>query len=273
MGNMDIWQAVLLGVVQGITEWLPVSSSGHLVLFQSFLADPPLLFDVMLHLGTLLVILIFLKSDIVRIISGAWCEAREKGLSWKSLKNEENLRTIFLVLVGTVPTGIIGLILNKYFVDAIFSSLWTVSICLMITGTFLLFAKEKGEKKTHQLTVGEVLLIGTFQGLAILPGISRSGITITAGLLFYMKSREAGTFSFLLFIPAVLGAVVLRFGDVTAFSTQGLLLPALAGTATSVVVGYASLWLLYRILDRDRLRLFAPYCLLVGFMVLLLLTF
>jgi len=244
-------QAVILGIVQGLTEFLPVSSSGHLVLFQTWLGDAffaqehPLLFVLALHVGTLLPVLWFYRDSL------------------RELSTERGRRMGALVLVGTVPTGLIGVLFKDHF-ETLFSSPDRVAVALLVTGA-LLFAT-RGREPTGDddaLTVRTALIIGLAQGLAITPGISRSGTTIAVALFLGLNRELAARFSFLLSIPAICGAVVLEMKDGvdvsgTDWSAVG------AGFAASMVVGYAALVMLVALVKRGGLHHFAWYLWPVG---------
>lgn len=247
---------VVLAVVQGLTEFLPVSSSGHLALLQVLWRAPlpGLLFDVMVHVGTLLSVL--------------WVFRRRWWLILQSpMRRDENLRLLFLVLVGTVPTVLLGLGLNRW-IERAFSSLLLVGIDLLITGGLLLLAERsrRGGRGLEEMTFRDALLIGTMQGIAILPGISRSGFTIGMGLILGLERGVTAEFSFILAVPAILGAAALKGLE----TLQGpaayhkLVLPYLLGTAIAAVVGVLAIRYLLRVLQRGRLEPFAYYCWAVG---------
>ena len=186
---LTLFQAVILGLIQGITEWLPVSSSGHLVIFQHlFGLQIPVFFDVLLHVGTLAVVFVVFWRDILEII---------KAILKLDFKSEYGRLFIF-ILLGSIPTALIGLIFHEILVS-FFSNLLVVAIGLIITGTLLFFCERKLGKK--ELTEKDSLLIGLVQGLAIIPGISRSGSTIGTGLLLGIDRDKVTRFSFLLSIP------------------------------------------------------------------------
>jgi undecaprenyl-diphosphatase len=252
---IEIWQAIVLGIVQGITEWLPVSSSGHLVIIQHFFdVEQPVIFDLFLHIGSLLVVCIVFFEQIKQVI-----------LSFFVKKYNKYRRIGYLVIIATIPTAIIGYLFEDLFVSA-FSALLPVGIALIITG-FLLFFCEGFEKK-NKVRTGSALAIGAMQGLAIMPGISRSGSTIAAGLFFGVGRREAVNFSFLLFIPAIIGAAVLQFRDMQNYSIEWM--PVIIGTISAVVVGYFSLRLLVFVVNKKMLKHFSYYCWILGIITVIL---
>jgi undecaprenyl-diphosphatase len=253
---IDLWQAVVLGIVQGITEWLPVSSSGHLVIIQQLFQNiqEPVTLDLFLHIGSLFVVLFVFFDEIKKIV-----------LSFFVKKYREYRKLAYFVIIGTIPTALIGYFFKDLFESA-FSSLLAVGISLLVTGTFLFFCERFQKKK--KLTLGSALTIGFVQGLAITPGISRSGSTIASALFLGIDKKEAVRFSFLLFIPAIAGATVLHFKDMTAGSIEWL--PIIVGMAVSVVVGYLALKLLILVVDKKRLHYFSYYCWLVGLLAIVL---
>ncbi len=261
--DISIPQAIILGVVQGLTEFLPVSSSAHLVFFQSLfeLKEPPMFFDVMLHVGTLLAVVVYLRRDILNIIQGIRTKLTgEKG-------NEEGARLFLLVLLGTIPTGIIGLAFKDWF-ESLFSQPLTVGIMLLVTGSFLWFTRwaKKNGKKIMNMKVIDSILIGIAQGVAIIPGISRSGATISMGLFCGVDRELSGKFSFLLSIPAILGATFLESRKID--SSQEIW-PVLIGALVAFGVGYFSLKILMRIIRIGKMAKFSYYCWVIGLLMII----
>ena len=258
---------LFLGIVQGLTEFLPVSSSGHLVLLQKMtgIDSPALLFDICVHVGTLLAVLIFFYKDIWAMILSI-CQMPRKILdsSWQSAKDDPQLQMVFYIIVGTIPTGLMGLFFRKQ-ADILFGSISLVGMMLIITGCFLLLTRfvQSGHRSIKDMTVWNALFLGFIQGLAIIPGISRSGATITAALLIKMDRPLAGRFSFLLSIPSILGALILELKEPvgeTVFSYPMILMASLV----SFAVGYFALRLLLHVVDQGRLYYFSPYCMVLG---------
>jgi undecaprenyl-diphosphatase len=279
---MTVLHAIILGVVQGLTEFLPISSSGHLVVFQQLLGlmEPGISFEISVHLGTLAAVLIFFRKEILEVnkaaVAGVRLAIAGKGGFSRLYVDDPGFRMAILLAAGSVPTAIIGILLQTQS-DRLFNSISLAGAMLIVTGLILLLtglllwltrgvdAKGRG---MSGFTLGIALAIGIVQGLAIIPGISRSGSTIATGLLFGLDSRTAGSFSFLLSIPAIVGAAGLQvlmdgFGDVA-------MVPMVVGAGVSFVVGFFSLGFLMRIVNRGRLYLFAPYCVLAGLVVLIL---
>ena len=272
---MTYLQALLLGIVQGLTEFLPISSSGHLVLVQHLfgLHGAELSFDVSVHVGTLAAVIIFFRKDILQILSGLLAVLKTaNGRPSEHDSNRDQARLAGLIILGSIPTAAIGLILHGH-ADRLFASPPLAGAMLVLTGV-LLFATRSSSRnpKTngrslHELTVKDALVIGVTQGLAVIPGISRSGSTIAVGILTGIKHEAAARFSFLLSIPAVAGAAMLVLKD--AVEQGDIHLPTcLLGGITALVVGYAALALLVYLVQKGRLYLFAPYCWIVGALAL-----
>lgn len=260
-------QALILGVVQGLTEFLPVSSSGHLVLAQQWLGEGFLFlqeavaFDLVLHVGTLLPVLYFYRADLVAIVQSIFRDAPTKHeggpMGW--LKADHHRWLAFLVVVATIPTGLMGVGLKDFF-ESIFHDAATVCGAMFFTGCVLystrFFGKAEGQKR--DFTIGMALLIGLAQGFAITPGISRSGSTIAVALMLGLDRDLAARFSFLLSIPAILGACVLVLKDGVKISPDSF--PALGvGFFASMFVGYGALSMLVALVKRGGLHKFAYY--------------
>ena len=264
----DWLQALLLGALQGLTEFLPVSSSGHLVLLRSwfgedfFAAGDEVLFFLVLHVGTLLPVLWFYRKDLGGILASARAapSLQEAGGFVQWMREEPSRWLAVGVVAGSVPTAIIGVLLEDTF-DSLFSSVTPVCIALALTG-LLLFATRfvRADASSIRIGLGAAVLIGVVQGLAITPGISRSGSTIAIALFLGLERNSAARFSFLLSIPAICGAVLLK-------SRHGLdlqsidWLPVAAGFFAALAVGYACLVLLVAIVRRGGLHRFAFYLL------------
>lgn len=247
-------ESILLGILQGLTEFLPVSSSGHLVLAQSLLPGfdgPAVAFDVLLHAGTLGAVIIYFRQDLARIAVDC-TRPREGGLHLP-----------WLLAVGTVPAGIVGV----FFADAIrplFTAPRTASVGLLVTALLLTMAWRVGtggKRSIESMTLWAALFIGTFQAVAIVPGISRSGATIAAGVFLGLSGRDAARFSFLLSIPAITGAFLLESGALKGMESVGAYT---AGAMAAALTGWASIAFLMKLLGKGRLLPFALYCLLVG---------
>ena len=269
---MNIFQTILLGIIQGLTEFLPVSSSGHLVIFQNLLGfkEPELLLDTALHLGTLLAVCIYFRSDLGKMLLGSWeFVFRDNKSGGEKRAHRPYASLTWWVLVGTVPTGLIGLFF-RHPLENFFGSVSLVAVMLLVTGTIVGLTKFIPGKAGKGRPLGYLasLAIGIAQGLAIIPGISRSGTTIACGLALGLEREMAGRFSFLLSIPAILGAVVLQLkgGDLSRVG----LLPLFCGLVSSALVGLLALKVLMGMVRKGHLFYFAPYCWALGLLVLLM---
>jgi len=259
----------MLGIIQGLTEFLPVSSSGHLVLLQNLfgITEPELLFDISLHVGSLMAIFIVFYQEIRNILQALLhlpALIKSSG-NFKSLfADNEEIRISALILVGSIPTAILGILFHKI-VDQIFGSVWIVGVMLLVTGTLLWFTRQMSVegRPLIKVSIRDVLIIGLMQGIAIMPGISRSGSTISIALFLGINREIAGRYSFLLSIPAILGAMILGL-DSTIIQTNIPVKIILLGTLTAGIVGYIALKILLRLVKQGRLYYFAPYCWLLG---------
>lgn len=262
-------EAFLLGVVQGLTEFLPISSSGHLVIVQTLLErfeQPGLFFDVVLHLGTLGAVLHYFRSDLVELVS--FGKIRPSGGGVRELGSVSEV--IQWIVVATVPTALIGLFF-QHAIEQLFTTLRPTGAFLCVTGFLLYFSSLASRGRSHhrRLHYGVALCIGIAQGVAILPGISRSGATIAMGLFLGLKGLEAARFSFLISIPAILGAFVLHLPYLRSFDTNEMGVYLLGGVTAGVMGWCAIAWLLDWV-RKGRFVLFAYYCWIVGGLVLLL---
>lgn len=256
---MSYSQAVFLAIIQGLTEFLPVSSSGHLVIFQKlFGLKSPILFDVLVHVGTLGAVIVFLRGYILKVIRGLI----KRDISYINIS--------YTVLVGTVPVAVVGFFLQGI-IGRIFDSLQLVGISLLVTAGLLFSTKlvKENKRRFKYLVWVDGLVIGLFQALAILPGISRSGSTIVAGLWRRLDREVAFQFSFLLAIPAILGALILQIPDLF-FSSYDYLNQSLLGMVIAGLVGYLALTVLEKTVKKARFSFFSFYCLLLGALLLLI---
>jgi len=259
---MDIIQAVVLGVVQGATEFIPISSSAHLVLVPWMLGwqDPGLAFDAVLHLGTLLAVLAVFWHDFVSL-AAAWLQS----VATREV-NGPQARLAWWIFLGTIPAALMGLLWEEQF-EALFHSPLHVSVLLLLTGLWLACTDHfgRGHRRAHEIRWWQSLLIGLAQGCAIAPGISRSGATIGSGLLLGMERDEAARFSFLLSTPIIAGAGLLQVRKLLGMpGLDARLLPLLLGFVTASVSGYVCIRFLLAYLRQHRLTVFAVYCWVVG---------
>ena len=259
---MDLGSATLLGFVQGLTEFLPVSSSGHLVLMQLFIPgfhQPGVLFDVFLHGATLIAVVVYFHRDLVAIglssLSGTGHKVRS---GWSPV---DSRRLIALLVVGTVPAGIVGIFFRES-ISSIFHTGSLVGPALVVTGGILYLEKRfaSGEATITRLGVWDVLIIGLAQALALVPGISRSGITIIAGMNRGLRGEEAVKFSFFLSLPAVLGAVFLEGIEGIPVLSKDEIGFYGTGCVVSLVSGLFAIWILMKVVQQRRLKGFAWYC-------------
>ncbi|MBU1053795.1 MAG: undecaprenyl-diphosphate phosphatase [Proteobacteria bacterium] len=271
---MDIFQAIILGIIQGLTEFLPVSSSGHLVLFQHLfgLKEAELLFDISVHLGTLAAVVVFFHKDIKAIFVAVfrYCKMALKTGSFAFSKDDSETKFALLIVVGSVPTAIIGLMFHKI-ADRLFSSVLIAGTMLLLTGLILYCTRfiKKSPKENELFSFKDALIIGIIQGLAIIPGLSRSGTTITTGLFLGLNRKTAAKYSFLLSIPAIVGASIISFADMS----NSNLIPLgtiLAGVISSCASGYFALKFLLYVVQKGRLHYFSPYCLAIGIFSIIL---
>jgi undecaprenyl-diphosphatase len=260
---ISVGEACLLGAVQGLTEFLPVSSDGHLALTQQFLtpmpADQKLAVDVALHAGTLVALIIYFWTDL-------WGMAREL---FTPRRGGWLRGWIWLLIIGTVPAAVAGLLLRDLVADT-YDSLWIIGAGFLVTGTLVFLGScVRGALRTEEtLDRGDAIMIGLFQVAALLPGVSRSGSTIAAGLFRRIRPDVAARFSFLLGIPVVGGAVVLEGPKAFALGPDAYT-PLAAGIIVALVTGLAAIWTLMRAVASGRLHWFAYYTWALGTVVLL----
>lgn len=258
---MTFSQAVLLGAVQGLTEFFPVSSSGHLAIVQYYLKDfqqPGIFFDVMLHLGTLLSLLIFFRRELLELLRAL------SPAMWKSANpGASHRRLLLLIIVATVPAGLMGYSL-KGVVEEAFRSLSAVSLFLLVTGILVIVASIR-RKRTgkEELSFSDALIVGLSQSLAIFPGLSRSGVTIASGLLRGLEGNLAARFSFLLAIPVIAGAGLVELKEAARIPPADVA-PYLVGTAIAGITGYFAIRaVMFMVKDRV-FAFFGIYCLAAG---------
>lgn len=253
---MGYAEAIISGIVQGLTEFLPVSSSGHLVILHHYFGykEPQILFDIFLHIGTLFAVLIYFRHDIIKIVT-------------------KERRLLGLVLIGSIPTAIIGFLFKDIY-ETLFADMKVVGLMLIVTAGFLFLGqwalKSQSKEKVNNGPLGwlKAVVIGLVQGISIIPGISRSGSTIAAGLLLRLDRKEAVRFSFLLAIPAITGALLFKLADAGRAVVITPLM--LAGVISAFLVGLAAIYILIKAVYAGRLKFFGIYCLLVGGAVLIL---
>ncbi|HEX67494.1 MAG TPA: undecaprenyl-diphosphate phosphatase [bacterium] len=256
---MTIKESILFGVLQGLTEFLPISSSGHLLLISKFLNRETLspLFIIFLHGGTLLSILIYFLHDIKRLLLSLF-HLKDKSL--------HNLRRLFsFVIVGSLPIAIVGALGEKLFLPT-FQEFSLLPIFFLITATLLYFSDKYPKRKVRHLSYANSFLIGTAQILSLFPGISRSGITVATGLFLGVKRKECFRFSFFLAIPAILGAMVKEIVVADVYIGK----EEIVGFLTAMIVGFFSLFLFHKILAKRRLYYFSFYLYGIAFLSIII---
>jgi undecaprenyl-diphosphatase len=269
---VTILQAILLGIVQGLTEFLPVSSSAHLVIVPWALGwelDPAFAFafDVLVQMGTLLAVIVYFAATLREMLVAVWA-----GLRARRPLADPQARLAWLILLATIPAVIAGLLFHDV-VEAAFGSPTAVFLFLLITGALLAGAERFGrpEQGLDRLSAADAVTIGAAQALALLPGISRSGSTISAGLFRRLRRPEAARLSFLMSIPVMIGAGLIGLKDLADLSPgPALLLPVAIGFLTAAIVGYLTIRWLLAYLAGHRLTVFAAYCFIVGILGLAL---
>jgi undecaprenyl-diphosphatase len=259
---MDIVQAIILGLVQGVSEFVPISSSGHLVLVPWLLGWPPpgLVFDTMVHWGTLVAVLAYFWRDFMALAS-AW----GRSLASRNV-GEPEARIAWLIIVGTLPAALMGYVGEDFFESLFAAPAWAAGL-LLVTGLILALSEWLGKrwKEPHQLAFLDSILIGIAQGFAIAPGISRSGATIAAGLFRGLKREAAARYSFLLATPIIFGAGLLQLLDLFEVENATARLPPLIlGFLAAALSGYLCIRFLLAYLQRGKLYAFAIYCWLAG---------
>lgn len=281
---MDVIKAIIMGIVQGLTEFLPVSSSGHLGLIKGLTGmetGDSILFDILLHFATLVAIVAVFYKDIIKLVVEFFGMCRDIGYNivafGKSLSggnsptyarviNSTYRKFVLLLIISTIPTGLIGVFM-KDIVERTSGNLLVTGICLICTGLILALSDflADGEKKLKEIDNADAFAIGTAQGIATLPGLSRSGTTIVAGLLCGLDRKFAARYSFIMSIPAVLGATVLELFDIGEESvTAGDVGCYVLGMVIAAVIGFFALKFLLNLVVNRYFKYFAYYCGLVG---------
>ena len=252
---MNTFQLIVLSIVQGITEWLPISSSGHLAIIQHlFHLNVPVIFDILLHFGTIIAVLVFFKKEIAGII----------GAIFKLDFRSEYGRLVIYIIIASIPTAIIGFLFKDFF-ESLFYNQPAIGIALLLTGFILFFSSRKRGSK--EISSWSAIVTGIVQGLAIIPGISRTGATLSSGLFFGIDREKAARFSLLLSIPAILGASVIDFNykEIASIGVTN----AIMGIIISAIVGFFAIKLLVNVLKNHKFHLFAYYCWIVGLLTIL----
>ncbi len=282
--KVNILKALLMGLVQGITEFLPVSSSGHLAIFRQVFKlelDSGNYFDVLLHMGTLAAVIVVFREDIGGMLREFWGMImtvfanflifikRKKGdnrYTYFKVINSAYRKLVIMVLISTIPTGILGIVGNEL-VGMASGKLWIVGICLILTAGLLFLADRHsdGTVRIKNAPYSSAFIMGIAQGIATMPGLSRSGTTISTGLMLGYNKKLAVKYSFIMSIPAIIGAMVVKIGDLKneAFGSSNL--PGyILGTLAAFGVGLVSLKFMMKLIRSKRYIGFAVYCLVIG---------
>lgn len=290
---MSLIESIIMGIIQGVTEFLPVSSSGHLAIFKNFfgLSEVGISFDILLHVGTLIAVFICFWKDIWELIVngiGIIIDAfKNVGRYFSNLMNGKKpgytkkdylkvistpyRRYVMLIIIATIPTGIMGILL-KDTIEAVSMALLVPGICLLITSVLLLIADKAkdGDENEENVSYKKAGIIGICQGFATMPGISRSGTTITACLMAGMERAFAVKFSFIVSIPAILGAAILDLPDMFSESISvAQWANYVVGMAISAVVGYICIKTMLQVVRKKKFKVFSLYCLIMGLIAII----
>lgn len=280
---MTFVQAIVLGIIQGLTEFLPVSSSGHLALMKNLLnmEECGILYDVLLHVATLISVCIVMRKDILKLISefinividlASNLVALFRNLShdekedFRPIISTPYRRFVVLIIVSSIPTAILGFLLDDI-IETVESGLLVPGICLLGTATIILLSDflTEGNKKQKEATFGDAFAIGTAQGIATLPGLSRSGCTIAACILCGFERKFAVKYSFIMSLPAIFGALILKLTKISSESvTGGEVGMYIVGMIIAAIVGYFALVLTVNIVQKKSFKFFAFYCYGIG---------
>ena len=267
---MTITESVILGIIQGLTEFLPVSSSGHLVIFEHVfgISEGNLFYSLMLHIASLLAVIIYFREEILMLLASFI-----KSINRISGKINDEIssgeKTVAYIIIATIPAVIAGVVLNDFF-DSLYSNPKAVGYSLIFTGVLLIISRYANnmKKDTSELGISGSIFVGIFQSLAIIPGVSRSGSTITGGMLAGLKSEEAARFSFILSIPAILGASVYEI-ITTDFTNIIFDINIVFGMLSSFVFGYIAIRYLMKIIRKGNIHYFSVYVFLAGAFILI----
>ncbi|MBF8437338.1 undecaprenyl-diphosphatase UppP [Halanaerobiaceae bacterium Z-7014] len=255
---MGLLNVIILGIIQGITEFIPISSSGHLVIFQHFMeVDGGITLNVFLHFGSLLAVAYVFREEIIGIIT---------------LK-EKYRRLTYFIIVGSIPAGVIGILFEDFF-EEVFSTLTVVGFALLVTGSLLWLSDKVNtrERPLENMKWGDAIFVGIAQALAIFPGISRSGSTIVGGLFKGLNRELAARFSFLLAMPVIGGATLLQARNIFSIGLDGITAVELtAGTIASTIASFFAIKVLLILIRKEKLSIFAYYCWVLGLTIIFIL--
>lgn len=267
---MELLKVIFISIIQGVAEFLPISSSGHILLFKQLLGlDFDMSFDLTIHFGTLLAVIFVYWRDIAELIKGLFCKEIDSKTFGRTLKRKEVFHIYWVFIVATIPAGIAGLLLkdviNDYFAVGNSKIFFMLALFFVYTAVILVWSNRVKKNETaliDKMNIRQALTIGIFQAIAILPGVSRSGSTISGALFSGVNKNDAGRFSFLLSIPLILAAFLLEVKDLVSGElvlASGAVLSYLVGLIVSFVVGYISLKLLLKMIQKGKMGFFAFY--------------
>ena len=268
---MNIIQGIIIGIVQGLTEFLPVSSSAHLVFIQNILGvESSLAFDVFLHLGTLIAVLWFFRWDIIKMLKSWWLSIGDimQGRFRQGFREDPYKRLAWYVILATIPVAIVGVLFDDAIESLFAGALYVPAFFLFVTGTILYLSQRmaSGKINLHNISSKEALWMGLGQACAILPGLSRSGTTIAAGLTIGLEKEFAAKFSFILSIPAIFGAFIFKLKDIGSAMDVNFL-PIFVGFIAAIIAGYLAIKWMLDLIQNKSLDIFAYYCWVVGIVV------
>ena len=281
---MSIFKAIILGIVQGLTEFLPVSSSGHLAIMKNLLhveTDTGILFDVLLHCATLIAVFAVMYRDIIKLIVDFFGIVRDVFINigrffsnltavhkkpYIVLASTSYRKFVIMLIISTIPTGILGILLSDV-IESVSTALLIPGICLIATGLILFISDllNEGKKKPKTANYGDAFVVGVSQGVATLPGLSRSGVTIAACLLCGFDRKFAVKYSFIMSMPAILGAMILELKDIGGTHLAGNEIAAyILGMVVAAVVGFFAIRIMLNLVMNRYFKYFAFYCLGIG---------
>lgn len=276
---MNFWDAILLGIIQGITEFLPISSTGHLTLAGKLLnlisrehPEQWTAFIAVIQLGTMLAVLIYFYKDLYGIVKDF---IKENLFSRKSFANQSlNSKSGWLIIVGTIPIVVIGLFFKEQIEGAFTKNLYVIALSLIVLGIILFVAEKisKFKKEIDQISIFDSIMIGIAQAISLIPGSSRSGTTITAGLFLGLKRDVAARFSFLLSVPAVLASGLLQLYEALTFINSDMIINLIISTLVSAISGYLAIDFLIKYLKKKSTMIFVVYRIILGLSILILLS-
>lgn len=270
---MDILSAIIIGIVQGLTEFLPISSSAHLIFIQRILGvESNLAFDTFLHLGSLIAVLWFFHGDIYKMLRAWWLSIGDllQNRFKAGLYEDPYKRLAWYVILATIPVGVVGVLFEDSIESMFAGALYVPAFFLFVTGTILYLSQRMDRGNLDFSNVGpkEALFMGLGQACAILPGLSRSGTTIAAGLVAGLNKEFAAKFSFILSIPAILGATIFQIKDIGSAMGANLL-PVVLGFVAAFVAGYIAIKCVLELIEKRSLDIFSYYCWAIGIIIFL----